>query len=120
VGKYRRKIYWKAFAAGHALVVIGELRPGSRLRVEPVYTCAQMIAFEWDPRKAAANTRKHGIQFADAVLVLEDERAITLRDDAQNEERWLTIGMDALARRQLWIISARTATPNELAHYTET
>ena len=57
-----------------------------------------MIAFEWDPRKAAANARKHGIQFADAVPVLEDEFAISLRDDVQAEERWVTIGMDALAR----------------------
>ena len=88
-----------------------------------------MTAFEWDPRKAAANARKHGIQFADAVLVFEDERAITLRDDAQNEQRWVTIGMDAVARVltvvYTWrgdiirLISARTATPNELWQYLE-
>lgn len=57
-----------------------------------------MIAFEWDPRKAAANVRKHGIQFADAVLVLEDERAVSLRNDFDGEQRWVTVGMDALAR----------------------
>jgi uncharacterized protein len=86
--------------------------------------------FEWDPRKAAANVRKHGIQFADAVAVLEDERAITLRDDGHGEEeRWVTIGMDALARVltvvYTWrgnivrIISARSATPNERGQYLE-
>ena len=53
--------------------------------------------FEWDPRKAASNTREQGIRFADAVPVLEDERAITLRDDPQGEPRWVTIGMDGLA-----------------------
>ena len=88
-----------------------------------------MIAFEWDPRKAAANARKHGIQFADAIPVLEDERAITLRDDAQGEERWVTIGMDALARiltvvyawrdNTIRVISARLATPNERGQYLE-
>ena len=88
-----------------------------------------MLAFEWDPRKAAANARKHGIQFADAVLVLEDERANTSRDDAQNEERWVTIGMDAVARvltvvytwrgDSIRIISARPATPNERRQYLE-
>jgi hypothetical protein len=52
-------------------------------------------AFEWDPRKAATNSRKHGVQFADAVMVLEDELAITLREDAHLEQRWITIGMDA-------------------------
>jgi uncharacterized DUF497 family protein len=88
-----------------------------------------VTAFEWDPRKAAANARKHGIQFADAVPVLEDERAITLRDEAQGEERWVTIGMDALARiltvvytwrgSTVRVISARPATPNERGQYLE-
>ena len=57
-----------------------------------------MTTFAWDPRKATANTRKHGIQFADAVVVLEDERAITLLDESESEERWVTIGIDSLAR----------------------
>ena len=35
---------------------------------------------EWDPRKARLNARKHGVQFADAVAVLEDENALTMRD----------------------------------------
>lgn len=88
-----------------------------------------MVAFEWDPRKAATNARKHGVQFADAVLVLEDERAITLRDDAQGEERWITIGVDALARvltvvytwreNAVRLISPRPATPNERRQYLE-
>lgn len=88
-----------------------------------------MIAFEWDPAKAAANVRKHGILFADATLVLQDERAMTLQDEAQNEQRWVTIGMDALARvltvvytwrgDSIRIISARPATPNERRQYLE-
>ena len=53
---------------------------------------------EWDPAKARANLRKHGIRFADAVSVLEDERAISVRDESEGEERWVTIGMDCLAR----------------------
>lgn len=88
-----------------------------------------VVAFEWDPRKAAANTRKHGIQFADAVPALEDERAITLRDDSHDEDRWVTIGMDGLARvltvvytwryNTIRLISARVATQNELRQYLE-
>ena len=35
---------------------------------------------EWDPRKAAANLKKHGVDFADAATVLYDDRAITIRD----------------------------------------
>jgi len=83
--------------------------------------------FEWDPRKAASNARKHGIRFADAVTVLEDDRAITVRDDAQGEDRLVTIGMDAAARllvvvytwrgNDIRIISARPATPGEREQY---
>ncbi len=75
--------------------------------------------------------RKHGIRFADAGTVLEDERAITMRDDLQtDEDRWVTIGVDALARvlavvytwrgdTTVRIISARPATPNERRQYLE-
>jgi uncharacterized DUF497 family protein len=48
--------------------------------------------FEWDPSKAASNARKHGIQFADAVAVLEDEQALTVADESDAEQRWVTIG----------------------------
>jgi uncharacterized DUF497 family protein len=81
------------------------------------------VAFDWDPRKAASNLRKHEIRFADAVPVLEDERAVTLRDDSRKEERWVTIGMDAHGRLlvvvytllgdDIRLISARTATQGE-------
>jgi len=73
--------------------------------------------------------RKHGIRFADAVPVLEDERAMTLRVDDDDEERWVTIGMDSLGRilvvaytwrgKDLRMISARLATPEERRHYVE-
>jgi uncharacterized DUF497 family protein len=41
-----------------------------------------------DPKKAASNLRKHGISFADAVIVLEDEMALTGGDDRPNEKRY--------------------------------
>ena len=50
----------------------------------------------WDPRKAPANLKKHGVDFADAATVLHDEQAITVREDDEGEERYVTIGMDAL------------------------
>jgi uncharacterized protein (DUF4415 family) len=40
---------------------------------------------EWDARKAAANLKKHGVDFADAATVLHDEQAITVRDDDGDE-----------------------------------
>jgi uncharacterized DUF497 family protein len=94
-----------------------------------VYTGTQRVFIEWDPIKARANLRKHGIRFADAVTALEDERAISTRDAQEEEERWVTIGMDALARilvvvyawrgEQLRVISARSATAHERRQYEE-
>ena len=48
------------------------------------------------PAEAASNLKKHGVDFADAATVLHDEQAITIRDDEGDEERYVTIGMDAL------------------------
>jgi len=83
------------------------------------------MSVEWDPKKAASNLVKHGVRFADAVAVLEDERAISVRDASADEERWVTIGTDALGRvfvvvyawrgDRIRIISARSATPAELS-----
>lgn len=82
---------------------------------------------EWDPRKAAENFKKHGVDFADAATVLHDEQAITVRDDEGNEERYVTIGMDALGNVLVvvytWrgerprLISARKAKPQEREQY---
>ena len=82
---------------------------------------------EWDPRKAAANRKRHRVDFADAATVLHDEQAITVRDDEGDEERYVTIGMDALGNVLVvvytWrgerprLISARNATPQEREQY---
>ena len=87
------------------------------------------MSYEWDPKKAASNLRKHDIDFADAVTVFEDELALTIDDDDRDEKRFVTIGMDALARilvvvytwraDNIRIISARKAGPEERRHYEE-
>ena len=43
--------------------------------------------YEWDPDKAKSNQKKHGIRFADAVGVFEDENAITIDDEHEREAR---------------------------------
>ena len=40
-----------------------------------------MDRYEWDDRKARANLRKHGVDFADAIVALEDELALTIPED---------------------------------------
>lgn len=54
--------------------------------------------YQWDDNKAKANLQKHKIDFAYAVTVFSDDFAITIEDDHPDEERFVTIGMDALAR----------------------
>jgi uncharacterized protein len=85
------------------------------------------VGYEWDPKKASANTRKHGVDFSDAVGVFEDPLAVTVADDYPSEVRLVTIGRDFLDRtivvvytwreESIRIISARLATPRERRAY---
>ena len=65
-----------------------------------MHTCAYncRVKFEWDSFKAAANLQKHQVDFADAAAVLDNDLAITIREHASGEERFVTSGMDALSR----------------------
>jgi uncharacterized protein len=56
------------------------------------------MTYQWDKNKAAINLRKHGIDFADAVAVFSDDLAISTSDERFDEERFITIGLDALSR----------------------
>jgi uncharacterized DUF497 family protein len=56
------------------------------------------MTFQWDPAKARANRKKHGVDFADAVAVLEDPYALTRDDPHSREERFVPLGLDALGR----------------------
>ena len=85
------------------------------------------MEFEWDRRKAAANLREHGVDLADAATVLHDEEAVTIRDSHTTEDRFVSLGMDALGRilvvvftwrgKAARLISARKATPREREQY---
>lgn len=83
--------------------------------------------FEWDKLKAEENKSKHGISFADTFAVFEDPNAVTLEDTRWDENRYITIGMDALGRiivivytwrdDRIRIISARKAVRSEVRQY---
>ena len=52
-----------------------------------------------DPLKPRANLAKHGVAFEDAELALSDPSGLTREDsDARGEERFVTVGADALGR----------------------
>jgi uncharacterized protein len=88
-----------------------------------------IVSFEWDPIKAAANVRKHGVQFSEALGVFSDDYAITIKDDESDpsEQRLISLGMGIKGRilvvvycnrgENLRIISARTAGRLEREQY---
>ena len=53
------------------------------------------MEFEWDPDKAAANLRKHGVSFEEAATVLADVLSVTVPDPdhSREEDRYITVGM---------------------------
>lgn len=55
-----------------------------------------MPAFDWDPDKARANLRKHGVAFEDAVLVWSDPLHLVHFDRVEDgEEGWHALGLAA-------------------------
>jgi len=89
------------------------------------------VLFVWDPRKAAANVRKHGVGFREAATALEDPLSTTFSDEAHpgDEQRFITIGMSSQSRllvvahtetaKMIRVISARRATRRERLFYEE-
>jgi uncharacterized DUF497 family protein len=86
------------------------------------------VRFKWDPAKNRANVAKHGVDFADAVAVFEDEWALTRPDtEARGESRFVTLGQDGFSRllvvvftergSRVRIISARPAAKQERKSY---
>jgi hypothetical protein len=89
------------------------------------------MIFDWDPRKAERNQRKHNITFTEAGTVFGDELAITVPDPdhSEDEDRYITVGWSNRGRLllvshadrndRIRIISARLLTPSERKDYEE-
>ena len=89
------------------------------------------LRFEWEPRKASANLKKHGVSFEEAKSVFYDESAklISDPDHSEDEERFILLGLSHSLRMILVcncyrsegnvvrIISARKAMPKESNAY---
>ena len=90
-----------------------------------------MIEFEWDPKKAAANIKRHRVSFEEARTVFLDEQAklIDDPDHSSDEDRFVLLGISGLLRillvchcyrqqgQTIRIISARKASPGEARQY---
>ena len=88
------------------------------------------MPYTWNPRKNAANIRKHGISFATAVQIFSGPTLETIDDTADyGEERIRAIGLcqgkeifvvyTDRPRGERRIISARNATEEERQAYWE-
>ena len=90
-----------------------------------------MLEFEWDPKKAAANLKRHRVSFEEARTVFLDEQAklIDDPDHSSDEDRFVLLGISGLLRvllvchcyrqqgKTIRIISARKASPGEARQY---
>ena len=56
---------------------------------------------DWDPEKAIANYRKHGVHFEEAASALLDPQSLSMEDaDSVGESRWILVGMSSAAFRR--------------------
>lgn len=90
-----------------------------------------MTRFEWEPRKAKLNVRKHRVSFEEAETAILDELSKTTMDPDHSltENRFITFGVSARLRllvvcytqraESIRIISARIATRREREIYEE-
>jgi uncharacterized protein len=86
------------------------------------------VSAEFDPKKDAANIKKHGVSLSEGDGVLNDLLALTVEDDAaEGEQRFVTIGMNAFGSLMVVVhsprssgsrtISVRKADPKERRNY---
>lgn len=90
------------------------------------------MEFEWDREKAAANVKKHGVEFVEAMTIFGDPLELTIADPdhSEDEARFLSIGLSAAHRLLVVayterrgptrIINAREASSRERKHYEST
>ena len=89
------------------------------------------IDFEWDPKKATSNLRKHRISFYEAASVFSDPLASVYGDPdhSTREQRFLIVGSSSRGRLlivgfadrgdRIRLINARTLTRREKKLYEE-
>lgn len=87
------------------------------------------MEFEWNPEKAAAKERKHGVTFEEATDVFSDELSLTVRDPdhSEGEPRFIIFGQTSGGKRRvvghtergdrIRLISARQMTRRERQAY---
>jgi uncharacterized DUF497 family protein len=90
------------------------------------------LRFSWDPHKAVANFRKHGVSFHEAATAFADPHSITMPDvdhsvserrfvllGRSNREHLLVVVHAEREESEIRIISARLASRRERHTYEE-
>jgi len=86
------------------------------------------VTSDFDPKKDAANLKKHGVSLSEGDGVLNDPLAITIEDEStEGEQRFVTIGTNVFGALMVVvhtprgdegrIISVRKADPKERRAY---
>lgn len=86
------------------------------------------MSADFDPKKDAANFKKHGVSLSEGDGVLSDPLALTVEDEsAEGEQRFVTIGTNVFGsllvithtprREGPRIISVRKPDPKERRNY---
>jgi uncharacterized DUF497 family protein len=66
------------------------------------------VSAEFDPKKNAANIKRHGVSLSEGDGVLNDPLALTVEDDAADgEQRFVTIGRNAFGSLMVVIHTPR-------------
>ena len=86
------------------------------------------MSADFDPKKDAANIKKHGVSLSEGDGVLNDPLALTVEDDsAEGEQRFVSIGMNVFGSLMVVVhtprgdgtrtISVRKPDPKERRNY---
>lgn len=62
------------------------------------------LRFVWDPRKATANARKHGVTFEEAETVFLDDNALLIRDPDHSDDEFRFVLLDVSTRLRTPIV----------------
>ena len=70
------------------------------------------MSANFDPKKNAANIKKHGVPLSEGDGVLSDPLALTVEDETvEGEQRFVTIGMNLFGNLMVVVHTPRTDGP---------
>jgi uncharacterized DUF497 family protein len=76
------------------------------------YAYTDVVSANFDPKKDAANIKKHGVSLSEGDGVLSDPLALTVEDEsAEGEQRFVTIGTNVFGTLMVVVHTPRQEGP---------